>query len=61
MGSTLLSDGGVPLTAIQRRLGHKTLATTVKIYTHLTDRRGREAADLRDNVLGQRRARAARP
>ena len=49
---SLMSDQGAPLTAIQHRLGHSSLATTVKVYTHLTDGRAREAADLLDDVLG---------
>jgi integrase len=50
--ATLLADQGAPLTAIQRRLGHGSVAVTAKIYTHLSDRGAREAANLLDAVLG---------
>ncbi len=50
--ATLLADEGAPLTAIQQRLGHSSLATTtVKVYAHSTDRRAKEAADLVDQAL----------
>lgn len=40
-----LIASGVPLTVVQRRLGHESITTTSDIYGHLTDSADEEAAD----------------
>lgn len=40
-----LIAAGVPLTVVQRRLGHESITTTSDIYGHLTDTADEEAAD----------------
>lgn len=56
--ATLLIEMGVPLKAIQERLGHKQHQTTSDIYSHVTKKLSREAANKFDkfdpkNMAGQ--------
>lgn len=43
--ATKLAEAGVSATAIQKRLGHKQISTTLMSYVHHTDSMAREAAD----------------
>lgn len=43
--ATLMIEMGVPLKVIQERLGHKQHQTTTDIYSHVTKKLSREAAD----------------
>ncbi|PZO95420.1 MAG: site-specific integrase [Streptococcus pyogenes] len=39
---TLLAEMGIPLKAIMDRVGHSDVNTTIKIYTHTTEKMGKE-------------------
>jgi integrase len=48
-----LIQAGVPLTVIQRHLGHESIQTTSDRYGHLDRRSSRVVADVVDKALGQ--------
>ena len=43
--ATILYDAGVDIKSAQRFLGHADISVTLKIYTHLSDKKEREAID----------------
>jgi integrase len=43
----------VPLTVVQRHLGHESIATTVNLYGHLDRKDAEAAADLIGGRLGR--------
>ena len=44
--ATILVSSGVNFKAVQQRLGHKNIATTLNTYAHFTDDMSKEAADV---------------
>ena len=44
--ATILAEGGAPIKAVQERLGHSDITTTMKVYTHVTDPMRKEAAEI---------------
>jgi len=51
--ASLMLDAGVPLKVVQKVLRHSRLATTADLYTHVTERLERDAADRLDEALGR--------
>ncbi|GFE45949.1 tyrosine-type recombinase/integrase [Streptococcus canis] len=47
---TLLAEMGIPLKAIMDRVGHSDVNTTIKIYTHTTEKMGRELLQKLNNL-----------
>ena len=41
---------GVNVAVISRRLGHKSIKTTLNIYAHMFDKDAKEAADMLDKL-----------
>lgn len=54
--ATLLIQQGLPLTGIQDLLGHRSLATTVKHYLHVTDEMRDRARHLLDDMYTDKNA-----
>jgi integrase len=55
--ATLLLDAGVAPEVVAERLGHSTMATTLRVYAHVLPGRQREALDrLRARSSGSRTA-----
>ena len=52
--ATILIEMGVPLKVIQERLGHKQHQTTTDIYSHVTKKLSREAANMFDRFNPQK-------
>ena len=50
--ATHLLNNGVDHKTVSERLGHADVATTLRIYAHVTPDRGRAAADVMSDVLG---------
>jgi integrase len=50
--ATHLLAGGVPVTYVQKRLGHSTITTTVGAYSHVISSAEDEVADAVERVLG---------
>ncbi|MDD6384652.1 MAG: tyrosine-type recombinase/integrase [Streptococcus hyointestinalis] len=48
---TLLAELGIPLKAIMDRVGHTDVNTTIKIYTHVTEKLGRQLVDKLNNLV----------
>lgn len=48
---TLLIEANVALKEVQRRMGHSDINTTLKIYTHVTNKQKTEAIDLFSNYM----------
>ncbi|MHC5848166.1 tyrosine-type recombinase/integrase, partial [Streptococcus pyogenes] len=42
---TLLAELGIPLKSIMDRVGHTDVNTTIKVYTHATDKIGKQMMD----------------
>lgn len=42
---SMLTEAGVPLPTIMRRVGHEDMETTTKIYTHVTNKMKEDASD----------------
>jgi integrase len=53
--ASLLLAQGVALEVVSRILGHSDIRVTANIYGHVYDFRMRQAANLMDDVLGDRR------
>jgi integrase len=53
----LPGSAGVPLTEIQRRLGHESIQTTVDVYGHLME----YAGDLADAIINDAQRRCEQP
>lgn len=49
--STMMYENGVPIKAIQQRLGHKNINTTLGTYTHNTDKMAIVAANALDDIF----------
>ena len=49
--ATKLVEAGVNAKAVQARMGHKKIATTMNTYIHSTDAMAREAADLFEKAV----------
>lgn len=49
--ATRLIEAGANIKAVQERLGHKNIATTMNIYVHLTDAMAQDTADLFEAVV----------
>jgi integrase len=49
--STLLHELGVPLKAAQEQLGHATIGTTLKVYTHAIPETHKKAIENLEHVL----------
>ena len=49
--ATILAENGAPVKAVQERLGHSNVQTTLAIYTHVSDRMRKEAAAIFDNAM----------
>ncbi|KTR27937.1 hypothetical protein RSA11_04575 [Exiguobacterium indicum] len=54
--ATLLIQQGLPLTGIQNLLGHRSLATTVENYLHVTDEMKDRARSLLDDMFADKNA-----
>ncbi len=50
--ATLAIEGGQPLQAVARMLGHSTVTTTMKLYVHATDASTEALADFIDYQYG---------
>lgn len=50
--TAMLTEAGVDLRAIMQRLGHADAKTTLQVYTHVTDRMKRDAADKLGEIFG---------
>lgn len=48
----LLEDGAKPK-AVQERLGHSRLATTMDTYTHVTKKMKKETVDIFESIMSQ--------
>lgn len=48
--ASLLISQGVNVAVISRRLGHKSIKTTLNIYAHMFDKDAKEAADMMDKL-----------
>ena len=48
--ATELSEAGVNLKEIQRRLGHKTLEVTTRVYLHATDAMENQAVEIMNRM-----------
>ncbi len=48
--ATLLAEGGANIKAVQERLGHSDIATTLRVYTHVTESMRNEAANIFENA-----------
>ena len=44
--ATLLAEGGANIKAVQERLGHSDITTTLKVYTHVTDSMRKDTAEI---------------
>ena len=51
--ATMLIDGGVSPKAVQQRLGHKNVATTLQIYVKSTENMQQEAVDAFDKIMSK--------
>ena len=51
--ATMLFDAGVNAKEVQARLGHATIATTMDIYTHISEDKAREAADAFEKLVSE--------
>lgn len=49
--ATLLLEAGVSMKAIQERLGHSRISTTMDIYSHVTKKTNREAVDIFESAI----------
>lgn len=49
--TTMLAESGVNPKYVQKRLGHSKLETTLRYYTHITDKMDEEVANIMDNIL----------
>lgn len=49
--ATSLIEAGVPIKAVQERLGHKNIATTMQIYAHVTEKMNNELVDKLNAIL----------
>ena len=49
----MLIDGGVSPKAVQQRLGHKNVATTLQIYVKSTENMQQEAVDTFDKIMSK--------
>lgn len=52
--STLLAEAGVHPRVAQELLRHSTSRTTMEVYTHVSRKQEREAADVLDRIVGDR-------
>ncbi|WP_428700916.1 tyrosine-type recombinase/integrase [Staphylococcus coagulans] len=49
--ATLLLESDVPMKVIQERLGHKTMAVTQQVYSHVTEKMNHKAKENFDNFI----------
>lgn len=49
--ATLLLEGGAKIKAIQERLGHSRISTTMDTYSHLTKKTKKETVDLFESLM----------
>lgn len=49
--ATLLIENGIDLKTTQERLGHADITTTLKIYTHTTEKMKKTVIPILDNLL----------
>ena len=49
--ATMMIEHGVDIKTVQSRLGHSDISTTLNIYSHMTEKMNRNAADKLDEVL----------
>lgn len=49
--ATLLIDAGVPIPAVSKRLGHSSIATTIKTYAHATTRAADKGASVAADIM----------
>ena len=48
--ATILVEGGANIKAVQERLGHSDIKTTLKVYTHVTDSMRKDTAEIFENT-----------
>lgn len=51
LNATIQIDAGVPASTVAQRLGHATMATTLRVYAHAVAARDQEAADVIGRAL----------
>ncbi|MDU9267846.1 tyrosine-type recombinase/integrase [Staphylococcus coagulans] len=49
--ATFLLESDVPMKVIQERLGHKTMAVTQQVYSHVTEKMNHKAKENFDNFI----------
>ncbi|MCS4486340.1 site-specific integrase [Staphylococcus americanisciuri] len=53
--ATLLLESDVPMKVIQERLGHKTMAVTEQVYSHVTEQMNQKAKDDFEKFINERK------
>ena len=51
MHTTLLIEKGVNIKAVQERLGHADIKTTLEVYAHVTEKMKKEVIPVLDDLL----------
>ena len=51
--ATILIDNGANPKAVQHRLGHKDIRTTLNIYVHATDKMASESVDIFEKAVNR--------
>ena len=49
--ASILAEAGAPVKAVQERLGHSNIQTTLNIYTHVSASMRKETADIFDRIM----------
>ena len=53
LSATLLIEAGLPAAAVQQRLGHQSIQTTIRFYTHRSTKLSQQAASCMDELFSQ--------
>jgi site-specific recombinase XerD len=49
---SMLTEAGVDIATIMARVGHEDIETTMKVYTHVTNKMKKDASDKLNNLYG---------